>query len=133
MPFSMRRAVLAAAIALTSAAVAAASGSVLPVLDRLDAGLWELRNLDGAGSFAPVCLGDPNALVQLQHRRATCSRSIVARTRDQLEVRYNCSAGFGQTTIRVEGRRLARIESQGVDNGVPFGFRAEARRVGDCR
>ncbi|HEX8645175.1 MAG TPA: hypothetical protein VF702_14795 [Allosphingosinicella sp.] len=128
---------LAAAILVSAAAAAgvaaAASGSALPLLDRLDSGLWELRNLDGRGRFEAICLGDPGALVQLQHRRASCTRSVVAQTRDQLEVRYSCPAGFGQTTIRIEGKRLARIESQGVDNGVPFGFRAEARRIRACR
>jgi hypothetical protein len=71
-------------------------------------------------------------LVQLQHRRAGCTRSVVAQARDRVEVRYACPAAFGQTTIRVEGARLARIDSEGIDNGVPFGFRLEARRVGRC-
>ena len=115
------------------AAAAQASGAPLPVLGRLDPGLWELRSLRGRVRFAPVCLGDRNALVQLQHRRPDCTRAVVARTRDRIEVRYSCPTGFGQTAIRVEGTRLARIESEGVDNGVPFGFRVEARRVGPCR
>jgi hypothetical protein len=117
----------------SAAAQAYASGAALPVLGRLEPGLWELRSLAGRGRFDPVCIGDRTALVQLQHRRASCTRSVVARGRDRLEVRYNCPAAFGQTTIRVEGPRLARIESEGVDNGVPFGFRVEARRVGTCR
>lgn len=127
-------AVILLSVAAAGVAAAAASRQVLPVLGRLDAGLYELRNLHGGGRFAPVCLGDDRgALVQLQHRRSTCSRSVVARTRDRLEVRYNCPGAFGQTTIRVETTRLARIESEGVDNGMPFSLRIEARRVGPCR
>jgi hypothetical protein len=122
----------AAATAVTQAWGAQAPGGALPVLGRLEPGLWELRNLGGRQGFAPVCLGDPAALVQLQHRRTACTRSVVARARDTLEVRYTCPAAFGQTTIRVEGPRLARIESEGVDNGIPFGFRVEARRIGRC-
>jgi hypothetical protein len=40
---------------------------------------------------------------------------------------------MGHSTIRVETPRLVRIESQGVDGGMPFEFRAEARRIGPCR
>ena len=137
MIFAKRSAAAAcAAILVASAAAAAAtaqaSRDAVPVLGRLEAGLWELRNLGGRERFAPLCLGDPAAFIQLQHRRTACTRSVVARSRDTLEVRYTCPAAFGQTTIRVEGSRLARIESEGVDNGVPFGFRVEARRIGRC-
>ena len=124
----------AAAIILFASAAAAATQAELPVLGRLQGGLWELRNLDGGGgSFGSICLGDRGALAQLRHRSLSCGRSVVAQGPDTVEVRYNCPAAFGQTAIRVETSQLARIESQGVDNGVPFGFRAEARRVGPCR
>ncbi|HEX8191330.1 MAG TPA: hypothetical protein VF552_00375 [Allosphingosinicella sp.] len=139
MIFANRRAAAAGAAILILSAAAAAGvaaaqppGGALPVLGRLERGLWELRSLGGTARFAPVCLGDPAALVQLQHRRGGCTRSVVAQSRDRLEVRYNCPAAFGQTTIRVEGPRLARIESEGIDNGVPFGFRVQARRIGRC-
>lgn len=135
MVLGKRSAAAAGAVMLVlsaAAAAAQASGAALPVLDRLEPGLWELRSIGGRAQFAPVCLGDPAVLVQLQHRRAGCTRSVVAQARDRLEVRYNCPAAFGQTTIRVEGARLARIESEGIDNGIPFGFRVEARRVGRC-
>ena len=136
MIFAKRSAAAAGAAILVlsgAAAVAAqASGATLPVLGRLEPGLWELRSIGGRARFAPVCLGDPAALVQLQHRRAGCTRSVVAQARDRVEVRYTCPAAFGHTSIRVEGARLAQIESEGVDNGVPFGFRLEARRVGRC-
>jgi hypothetical protein len=122
---------LCAAVAAAGAA-AQAQGAALPVLSRLEPGLWELRSLGGRARFDPVCLGDRGALVQLQHRRTRCTRAVVAQARDRLEVRYNCPAAFGQTTIRVEGPRLARIESEGVDNGMPFAFRVEARRIGRC-
>ena len=122
-----------ATVLAASAAAAAATQVELPVLDRLEDGLYQLRKLDGGGNLAAICLGDRGALVQLQHRGLACRRSVVGRGPDRVEVRYNCPVGFGQTTVRVETPRLARIESQGVDNGVPFGFRAEARRVGPCR
>ena len=124
-------AVVAAASWLASGA--AATRPELPVLGRLESGLWQLRSLDNGREIAAICVGDRALLAQPRHRGIACSRTVVARARDSVEIRYNCPAAFGQTTIRVETARLARIESQGVDNGIPFGFRAEARRVGACR
>ena len=124
------------ALILTASAVAVAAASTqpeLPVLGRLERGLWQLRSLEGNDHLGAICLGDRGLLAQLRHRRVACTRTLVGRAQDSVEVRYSCPAGFGQTTIRVETPRLARIESQGVDNGIPFGFRAEARRVGPCR
>ncbi|HEX8655442.1 MAG TPA: hypothetical protein VF693_09495 [Allosphingosinicella sp.] len=130
----VRRAVGAAmlAAALVTGA-AAATEAELPVLGRLETGLWQLRSLDNGRTLAEICLGDRWQLAQPHHRGIACSRNVVSRAQDAIEIRYNCPAAFGQTAIRVETSRLARIESQGVDNGVPFGFRAEARRVGACR
>mgnify|MGYP006175199349 CR=1 FL=1 len=34
--------------------------------------------------------------------------------------------------LRRETSRLVQIQSQGIRNGLPFEFSAEARRVGDC-
>ena len=118
---------------MAAAAGAAATQAELPVLGRLETGLWQLRSLEGGGTVGAICLGDRGLLAQLRHRGQDCRRTVVAAGADSVEVRYNCPAAFGQTTIRVETPRLARVESQGVDNGVPFGFRAEARRVGPCR
>ncbi|MEA3016624.1 MAG: hypothetical protein QOI38_1346 [Sphingomonadales bacterium] len=124
-------AVMLAAALVTG--VAAATEAELPVLGRLETGLWQLRSLDNGRTLAAICLGDRGQLAQPHHRGIACSRNVVSRAQDAVEIRYNCPAAFGQTAIRVETPRLARIESQGVDNGVPFGFRAEARRVGACR
>ena len=116
-----------------TAGAALAIQAELPVLGRLEAGLWQLRSLEGGRRLAAVCLGERWLLAQLRHRRTGCTRTLVGRSRDRIEVRYSCPGAFGQTSIRVETPRLARIQSQGVDNGVPFGFRVEARRVGPCR
>lgn len=120
-------------VAVATAAGSAATQLHVPVLGRLESGLWQLRSLEGGGSIAAVCLGDPLVLTQLRHRGEQCRHTLVGQGRDSVELRYNCRAAFGQTAIRVETPRLARVETQGVDNGVPFAFRAEARRVGPCR
>ena len=122
--------VLAALIAAGGAA--GAQGS-LPQLARLERGLWQLRDVESGRTVASICLGDPGALAQPRHVGSACRRSLVAQAPGMVEVRYTCPAAFGQTTIRIETSRLARVDSQGVDNGVPFGFRAEARHVGACR
>jgi hypothetical protein len=122
-------------LALAGAAVAGAAASQTggPVLGRLESGLWQLRSLEGGAALGAVCLGDPAILGQLRHRGLSCRRTVVGQGQDSVELHYNCPAAFGQTAIRVETSRLARVETQGVDNGVPFAFRAEARRVGPCR
>ena len=126
-------AAILASIAAAAGVAAGASQAELPVLGRLESGLWQLRSLEGGGSFGAICLGDRGEMAQLRHRGLACQRTVVGQSRDTVEISYSCAAAAGQTTVRVETPRLARVESQGVDNGVPFGFRAEARRVGPCR
>ena len=125
----------ARAVAFAAAAFAAGGASALAAsspLASLEPGLWQLRSLTGDTLLEPVCLGDPALLAQLRHRRAACRRNVVSQSQDRIEIRYDCPAAFGQSAIRVETPRLARIEGQGVDNGVPFEFRIEARRVRQC-
>ena len=40
--------------------------------------------------------------------------------------------GYGRTSIRLETDRLVQIRTQGIADGLPFEYSAEARRVGDC-
>jgi hypothetical protein len=49
-------------------------------------------------------------------------------------VHYTCpGAGYGRTQIRLESAQLVQVDSQGIAQGFPFDFTAEARRVGSCR
>jgi len=103
-----------------------------PMLARLEAGQWELR---GAGNarIAAICLGNPILLTQPRHGAAPCTRDVVAADSDSMTVNYSCPGqGRGRTTIRFETPRLVQIDSQGLDRGMPFAMRAEARRVGPC-
>lgn len=107
-------------------------GQDSPMLARLEAGQWELR-APGNGRLAAICLGNPLQLTQPYHRGATCSRDVIAADRDSMTVSYACpGVGRGRTELRFETPRLIQIESQGLDRGVPFSMRAEARRVGPC-
>ena len=126
--------VLVAAAALAAPAVSQRGGGV-NALAKLQPGLWQLRILGGGGGtrLAPICLGDPAVLTQLQHRQAPCSRLVVAQDSQGATVHYTCpQGGYGQTALRVETPRLVQIDTQGIADNVPFAFRAEARLVGGC-
>ncbi len=106
--------------------------SAIPLLDRLEAGQWELRGT-GNALIAAICLGDRAAFVQPQHRGLACQQTVVSSDNRSVTVRYSCpGVGSGRTEILVETPRLAQIDSQGLDRGTPFAVRAEARRTGGC-
>ena len=103
-------------------------------LGQLEPGLWEMRGLDNVRTKRrPICLGDPAVLIQLEHGQITCSRLVIANKAQMLTVHYVCPFnGFGQTSVRVQSPRLARIETQGIVNNAPFAYRVELRRLGPC-
>ncbi len=130
-----RRSLITAVVTLVLVAGPALTevGSKLPALSKLEPGLWQLRNLDDSRPLASICIGDPNLLMQLQHRNSPCSRLVIANDPRGATVQYTCPAGgFGRTSMRVETPRLAQIDTQGIVDNTPFGYRAEARRVGSC-
>lgn len=123
-----------AAVALTAlSAVATGQGLALAMLDQLEQGRWELRVRGETGANRQLCLRDGRELIQLRHAAAGCSRHIVDDTAAQVTIQYTCrGAGYGRTTVRRETNRLVQIDSQGIADGLPFAFMAEARRVGNC-
>lgn len=110
-----------------------AQGSALAMLAKLERGQWTISMRDG-GPSRSLCIGDPVKLLQLRHpSNARCSRVVVEDTPGKVTVQYTCRGnGYGRTTIRRESNTLVQIESQGVANGRPFDFSAEARRTGAC-
>lgn len=104
-------------------------------LARLQPGRWQIRDLDTPSAPARgICIADPHAMLQLEHRGSSCSQMVVGRDARSLTVHYTCAAeGFGQTTIRAGSSTVARIDTQGIAHGRPFNYRAEARRSGSCR
>lgn len=104
-----------------------------PMLGRLEAGQWELRSGAGNARIAAICLGNPILLTQPRHGAAPCTRDVVAADSDSMTVNYSCPGqGRGRTTLRFETPRLVQIDSQGLDHGMPFAMRAQARRIGPC-
>lgn len=117
------------------AAAAPAFAFALPKLEafsQLERGRWQLR--DAVGESRNICLAaDPAVLVQLEHGGISCEQDILANEKGGATVQYSCPGrGFGHTKIRVETPRLARIETQGLADGLPFSYRTEARKVGNC-
>ncbi len=103
----------------------------LEALSKLERGRWQLR--DPAGQSRSICLGDPAILIQLEQEGVSCDREIIASDKGGATVQYTCPGrGFGHTSIRIETPRLARIDTQGLVDGRPFSYRAEARKVGTC-
>lgn len=131
----MRRYVMIAALVAVSGTGAAlsAQGNALAMLKGLQRGQWVVTMHDG-GPARTVCLGDTAQLVKLRHAGSTCSRFVVEDSPDKVTVQYTCKGnGYGRTSLRKETKALVQIESQGIEGGRPFQFKAEARRTGACR
>lgn len=121
---------LAASAILAAGVVTAAPKA--DAIAQLQPGQWTLRDLDG-GPSESICLADPSALLQIQHRAAPCTRMVLASDAHGATVHYTCPAnGFGRTALRVQTPRVAKIDTQGIADSIPFAQRLEARRTGDC-
>lgn len=110
-----------------------AQGDAMQMLTKLQRGQWMVTSRDG-GPTRTLCLGDPAQLAQLRHAGSSCSRFVVEDAADKVTVQYTCRGnGYGRTSIRKETNALVQIESQGIESGLPFQFKAEARRTGACK
>ncbi|HYI40334.1 MAG TPA: hypothetical protein VE053_08455 [Allosphingosinicella sp.] len=119
-----------AGLAAVAAPVLAFALPGLEAFSKLERGRWQVRD---AGQSRSICLGDPSALIQLEHGAIACEQEILANDKDGATVQYSCPGrGFGHTSIRIETPRLARVDTQGLIDGRPFSYRAEARKVGGC-
>jgi hypothetical protein len=121
---------LAASAALLAGAglVAAAAPSAL---SQAQGGLWEVSR---AGS-PPVrlCLANPQVLAQFEHRRASCSRTVLRDSGLSARIHYTCGGGgFGESNLTLVTPRSLRVETQGITGDGPFKYVFQARRVGDC-
>lgn len=133
----MRKLVLILSLIPASAAIAGAVGAQplqLAMLDGLERGSWELKYRDDQDAGTDrVCLSSGRELVQLRHARLKCRTIVVDDTPNAVTVQYSCPGnGYGRTHIRRESNQLVQIDTQGIENGLPFAYAAEARRVGAC-
>lgn len=119
-------------IALGLALPVAAQSDSLAMLDGLTKGEWTIRHRDGSAD-RKICVRTGEELIQLRHTEAGCSRFVVEDVANRITVQYTCPGnGYGRTNIRRETGALVQIESQGIADGLPFQFAAEARRTGSC-
>lgn len=120
-------------IGLAGTLASAAAQTPRDPLSVVEPGRWRVREIGATDSERSMCVADPRVLLQLGHPGATCSRVLLETSKAKLGVRYSCpGAGYGQTSITVEGPHLVRIQTQGIANGQPFAGDYEARRVGRC-
>lgn len=120
--------------ALGLAAVSApAQAPELAMLNKLQPGLWNLKERGSADTSDKLCVRDARKLLQLRHRDLQCSRFVVSDEPDEVTVTYRCpGGGSGRTTIKYEGKGLIQIESQGIAQNSPFAVALEGRYAGAC-
>lgn len=122
-----------AAVLVAFAAPAGGQPRSLAMLDRIDSGSWELRMREPGAPTQRLCVPSGRRFIQLRHPGRECERFVVQDAPSEVIVQYTCRGrGYGRTHIRRETSRLVQIETQGIADGLPFDFTAEARRVGDC-
>lgn len=129
---------VSAAMLVAGASLAAPDGASnaqtarLAMLDSLNKGEWTIRFRDGSPN-RKICVRTGRELIQLRHGNPKCSRFVVEDGSSEVAVQYTCPGnGYGRTSIRRETGSLVQLESQGIADGLPFQFDAEARRTGNC-
>lgn len=121
-----------AMVALGVALPAAAQSGGLSMLEGLTKGEWTIKHRDGSPD-RKICLRTGEELIQLRHVENDCSRFVVEDDANRVTVQYTCPGnGYGRTDVRRETAALVQIEGQGISEGLPFQFAAEARRTGSC-
>lgn len=126
------RLVLAAGLCGVLVWPVAAQAPSLAMLDRLDPGLWEVRDRETAGKTR-ICIRSGRDLIQLRHLGKACNRIVIEDGESEVTVQYMCKGdGYGRTNIRRESSDLVQIEGQGIAGSRPFEFSAEARIIGAC-
>jgi hypothetical protein len=115
----------------------------LSALSAIEGGQWVLRSMAPGTPPRTICLGDPRALLQIQHPAGQCTRFVITNYPRTATIHYTCAgtstgngaaagAGHGWTTVRVETPRLIHVDSQGIANNAPFDWSLEGRRAGPC-
>jgi len=104
-----------------------------PVLSQIGGGLWEITGQRGAPPKR-LCIQHPPMLAQVEHSSDRCTRTVLRNDSAAAMIEYRCAGGgFGHSEITMLTPRSIRIETQGISGRVPFGYVAQARRVGQCR
>ena len=127
----LKFATLFGAAVLAGAAIAA--GPRPAALTKASPGMWEVEGLPGAKTPTRECVADVSALAQYEHRKQSCTLSVLSGDGESTLFQYNCpGGGFGRSKLTLITPRSLRIETQGISDGLPFNYTLQARRVGDC-
>lgn len=95
-------------------------------------GEWEIAK-SASQRGDKICLPDAGILMQWEHRTKQCTRTIGTSSLDRAEVHYSCAdGGFGTSRVQVLTPRSIKVDTQGIADGLPFGYVLHARRVGAC-
>jgi hypothetical protein len=120
------------AATLLAAFPASQGGAAARILSKLERGQWLVKPYDKAAAERSLCVRDAAALLQLEHA-GSCTRELVSGDSRGATIEYSCgSRGFGRTAITLQTPRSATIDTQGMLDGKPFGYRAVARKVHAC-
>ncbi len=124
---------IAAAVAMLAMTAAAAAAGKLKTLSEAAPGLWELTGVQGSKTPARECLTNLAALGQYEHRARACKATVQSDTGKVAVINYTCGGqDFGRTSIKFVTPRNLKVETQGISDGLPFGYTIAARRVGEC-
>jgi len=128
---------LARIVLITAAGLAAAvelgAATKPAALAQAEPGIWEVAGIPGVKTPVRQCLGDVVALGQFEHRAQSCTRRVIRDAASQTVIEYSCpDGGFGRSGIGFVTPRSLRIDTQGISDGLPFHYVAQARRVGEC-
>lgn len=121
------------AVAAAVLVLALTAANRASVFAQTSGGLWELDRGSGVSRKVRQCIADPALLAQIEHRGASCTRTLVRDGPTSAEVHYRCdNGGFGRTTVSMLTPRSFRVETQGISRDAPFHYVVQARRVGNC-
>ena len=108
-----------------------AAAAAPSVLGQTEGGLWEVSRT--GATPVRLCVANPAALAQFEHRSATCTRKVIREAGTAATIHYTCTGGgFGHSNLTVLTPRSLRIETQGISSNAPFKYVLQARRVGNC-
>ena len=96
-------------------------------------GMWEVGRSATGTHARSICIAEPLALSQWEHRGGRCTRVILSDSGNKTLIHYTCAdGGFGRSEMTLVTPRSLKITTQGISHAGPFAYTLHARRVGNC-
>ena len=119
-------------LAAPAAALVVAGAARPKALAAVSGGMWEVSGIPNSKPLRE-CIADSMMLAQIEHRAKKCSPTVISDGESQTVIEYRCNGGgFGRSKVTVITPRSLSIETQGISDDFPFGYKLEAHRLGDC-